>query len=53
MLHRMLALAALLLMLPLPAAAQDNDVSLFLGGAGFEKTTIVAFLPEDLVAVLA
>lgn len=39
---------ALLLFLPLTLSAQDNDVSVFLGGAGFEETTIVAFLPEDL-----
>lgn len=38
----------LLLLLPVTATAQNNDVSLFLGGAGFETTTIVAFLPEDL-----
>lgn len=40
-------LALLLLLLPLSAAAQDTDVSLFLGGAGFDTTTLVAFFPDD------
>ena len=40
--------AALLFLLPITVAAQDNDISFFLGGAAFEKTTLVAFLPEDL-----
>lgn len=38
----------IVLLLPLAASAQDNDVSLLFGGAGFETTTIAAFLPEDL-----
>ncbi|MGZ8867474.1 MAG: OmpW/AlkL family protein [Thermoanaerobaculia bacterium] len=43
-----LAALILLLLLPLTVSAQDNDVSIFVGGAAFETTTIVAFLPEDL-----
>ena len=43
-----LAAVILLLFVSLTASAQQNDVSLFLGGAGFETTTIVAFLPADL-----
>ena len=36
------------LFLSVTVSAQRNDVSVVLGGAGFETTTIVAFLPEDL-----
>lgn len=43
-----LAAAILLLFLPLLASAQQNDVAVYVGGAGFETTTIAAFLPEDL-----
>ena len=43
-----LAAVIVLLFLSLTASAQQNEVSVFLGGAGFETTTIVAFLPEDL-----
>jgi len=43
-----LAAVTLLLFLSLTASAQQNDVAVFVGGAGFETTTIVAFLPEDL-----
>lgn len=46
-------MAALLLLFPLTAAAQNNDVSLFLGGAAFESNTIVAFAPEDFDLELA
>ena len=46
-------LAALLLFVPLAAAAQNNDVSLFLGGAHFESNTIIAFAPEEFDLELA
>lgn len=41
------ALAILLLLLPLPAAAQNTDVSFFLGGARFETTRLVMAFPDD------
>lgn len=43
----------LLLLVPLTAAAQTNDVYFFLGGVAFDETTIAALAPEDFEATLA
>jgi outer membrane protein W len=45
-------LVLFLLLLPLTATAQTNDVSFFLGGVAFDETTIAAFAPEDFEANL-